>query len=126
MSHAAVPERVRHLILEAIDSVAELEALLLLRETTGQVWTPETLGARLYVSRTVAAHVLHVLSQRRLLRALSVGYLYEPATPALAEDVTALAAAYSRSLIAVTKLIHGKPASSVQDFARAFRLRKDP
>ena len=39
--------------------------------------------------------------------------------------MTTLADAYSASLIAVTHLIHSKPSSSVQDFARAFRFRKE-
>ena len=126
MSQAAVPERVRRLILDAIDSVAELEALLLLRETAGQTWTVEAASARLYVSRTVAGYSLSALAHRGLLEETPNGFSYKAATPALAEDVTALALAYSRSLISVTKLIHAKPSPSLQDFARAFRLRKDP
>jgi len=51
--------------------------------------------------------------------------VYQPQSPDMANDVTALAQAYSSSLIAVTHLIHSKPSSSVQDFARAFRFRKD-
>lgn len=126
MAQEAVPERVRRLILDAIDSVAELEALLLLRETAGQAWPADAASARLYVSRTVAAYSLGALTHRKLLLETPAGFIYQPASLALAEDVDALALAYSRSLIAVTQLIHAKPGPSVQDFARAFRLRKDP
>jgi hypothetical protein len=121
-----IPERARRLILDAIDSVAELEALLLLRETAGQAWTVENAGARLYVSKAVAAYSLGVLAHRGLLSETPAGYVYQPASVALEEDVTALARAYATSLIAVTNLIHAKPGTSVQDFARAFRWRKDP
>ena len=126
MAQAAVPERVRRFIIDAIDSVAELEALLLLRENAGQTWTPDAASARLYVSLHVATYSLSALAQRGLLHETANGYIYEPVSPALAEDVAALAVAYSRSLIAVTQLIHAKPGPSVQDFARAFRLRKGP
>jgi hypothetical protein len=116
---------VRRLILEAIDSVPELEALLLLRDTPGKSWTPDTASARLYVSKTVAAYTLDVLSKRGFLEEKPDGFMYRPFTPALAEAVDALARTYAASLVPVTQLIHTKPGPSVQDFARAFRLRKD-
>jgi hypothetical protein len=126
MAQPAIPDRVRRLILDAIDSVAELEALLLLRDTGGQSWTPDAASARLYVSRIVAAYSLGALADRGLLQETADGFVYQPVSPALAEDVAALAAAYSQNLIAVTQLIHAKPGPSVQDFARAFRFRKEP
>ena len=61
---ADIPAPVRRLILEAIDSVPELEALLLLRETRDTSWTPEAASARLYVSPTVGAYTLRVLTAR--------------------------------------------------------------
>jgi hypothetical protein len=125
MQRHEVPERAQHLILEAIDSVAELEALLLLRETAGQRWTVDAAGARLYVSAAVAADALGALARRGFLEETPEGFRYDPASPDLAADVTTLADAYSASLIAVTHLIHSKPSSSVQDFARAFRFRKE-
>jgi hypothetical protein len=120
-----VPEPARRLIIEAIDSVAELEALLLLRETPNQRWTVEAAGARLYVDRAVAEAALAALARRGFLDETPEGFLYQPTSSELAEGVTTLAQAYSDSLIAVTHLIHSKPSSSVQDFARAFRFRKD-
>jgi hypothetical protein len=125
MSPSDIPAPVRRLILEAIDSVAELEALLLLRDSPGTRWTPEAASARLYVSPTVAAHTLAALTRRGLLDETTAGYSYRPSSPRLDEVVTALAAAYATQLIAVTHLIHAKPSPSMQDFARAFRFRKD-
>jgi hypothetical protein len=124
MSHD-VPEPARRLVLDAIDSVAELEALLLLRDTAGQRWSVEAASARLYVNPAVAADALDALARRGFLDESPDGYVYQPESPDLAEGVTALAQAYSTSLIAVTHLIHSKPSASVQDFARAFRFRKE-
>jgi len=124
MSHD-VPEQARRLVLDAIDSVAELEALLLLRDTAGECWSVEAASARLYVNPAVAAEALGALARRGFLAEGPEGFAYEPQSPDMADDVTALAHAYSSSLIAVTHLIHSKPSSSVQDFARAFRFRKD-
>lgn len=124
MAAPEIPERVRRLILDAIDSVAELEALLLLRENSGLVWTPESAGARLYVSETVARYSLRVLAERGLIEDTGEGFRFHPSSSELADDVDALARAYSMSLVAVTHIIHSRPGPSVQDFARAFRMRK--
>jgi hypothetical protein len=124
MSHD-VPEQARRLVLDSIDSVAELEALLLLRDTYGERWSVEAASARLYVNHGVAAEALDALARRGFLEESPEGFVYRPRSPELADDVTALADAYSTSLIAVTHLIHSKPSSSVQDFARAFRFRKE-
>lgn len=126
MPASPIPDHVRQLILRAINSVAELEALLLLRDTAPQAWLPENAGARLYVSPTVARYTLTVLAERGFLQETDTGFVYRPQSPTVAEDVTALAQAYARSLIAVTQLIHTKPGPSVQGFAQAFRWRKEP
>jgi len=125
MSSADLPERVRTLILEAIDSVAELEALLLLRMTPHQRWTVEATSARLYVRPVMAAQALTALARRGFLNENAEGFAFQPSSLALADDVTAVACSYATSLIEVTNLIHSKPSSSIQDFARAFRIRKD-
>jgi hypothetical protein len=124
MSPAEVPEHVRRLITETIDTVAELEALLLLRSVPGRRWTADAVGARLYVDPNVAAQALAALARRGFLGEDADGFVYEPASTTLADGVTDLAHAYSKSLIAVTQLIHAKPSSSLQDFARAFRIRR--
>jgi len=125
MSPAELPEQVRRLIIEAIDTVTELEALLLLRGTPGRFWTSDAVSTRLYVRPAVAAQALGALTRRGFLGEGDEGFTYQPSSTDLANDVTALAKAYSTNLIAVTQLIHAKPSSSLQDFARAFRIRRD-
>jgi len=120
-----IPEAVRRLVVEAIDSVPELEAVLLLRSHADRDWSVEEAGARLYVSVTVAAHVLDVLTQRGFLTRTGERYRYAPTTMELDAAVAMLAATYATKLIAVTRLIHSKPSPSVMQFADAFRLRKE-
>jgi hypothetical protein len=120
-----VPEAVRVLIAGSIDSIAEVEAILLLRRERERTWSVEEAGRRLYISDTVAQYVLTVLAERGFLAEQDGRFRYDPRTPELDRTVTALATAYSTNLVAVTHLVHGKPAESVREFARAFRLRKD-
>lgn len=120
-----VSEPVRRLITEAIDSIAELEAILLLRSNASRDWDAEEAGARLYVSATVAAHILVTLAGRGFFQAEGGRYRYAPRPSEIEATVAALAAAYSSNLIAVTHLVHSKLAPSVRHFADAFWLRKD-
>jgi hypothetical protein len=126
MSMTEIPDEVRRFIVETIDSVPELEALLLLRADPARTWSVDQAGARLYVSETVANHVLGSLAARGLIAQDGPRYRYAPARADLDEVVSDLATTYAASLIAVTRLIHSKPAPSVLEFANAFRLRKEP
>jgi hypothetical protein len=121
-----ISESVRRLIVERIDSVSELEALLLLREDPSRSWTPEEAGQRLYVSTAVAGYILAVLTDRGFFGRQGDGWVYAPSGSELAETVDELATAYTHSLIEITRAIHTKPSASVRDFANAFRMwRKD-
>ena len=53
-----IPEDLRDFILRHIDSIAQLEALLLLRRNPEETWTAEASAKRLYISETDATHVL--------------------------------------------------------------------
>ena len=125
MPPVEIPDHVRRFVVGAVDSIPELEALLLLRAHREREWSVEDAGARLYVSATMAAHVLAALSARGLLAGDGRRYRYAPEPPELDAVVADLAATYASNLIVVTRLIHGKPAASVRQFADAFRLRKE-
>lgn len=120
----SIPDAVRRLIAERIDSVPELEAVLLLRENRDRAWTAEDAGKRLYVSTVVAAHLLHSLAEREFFLEADGTWRYGPASQDLAATVDLLAVTYARHLVAVTHLIHSKPSQNVRDFAEAFRLRR--
>jgi len=119
-----IPDDVRTLILERIDSVPELEAILLFREDPRREWTAEAAGRRLYVSTTVAGHVLGLLCERGFFTCTGDAYRYEPESSGLRDVVDRLATAYARHLVAVTQMIHSKPSQNLRDFVDAFRLRK--
>lgn len=125
MPSPEIPDHVRRFIVEAIDSVPELEGLLLLRAHPDRTWSSGDAGARLYVSETMASHLLSSLAERGLLARDGAEYRYAPARPELDVVVRDLAAIYATRLIAVTRLIHARPAASVRQFADAFRLRKE-
>lgn len=64
MADEQIPDAVKRLIVDRIDSIPELEALLLFRDNRERDWSAEEAGRRLYVSTLVAAHILRLLSER--------------------------------------------------------------
>lgn len=118
---------VRRFVLARVPSVPFLEALLLFRAAPGQALTAETLAARLYVAPAVAAGLLALLLDARLVAAADGGgWVYAPAPgSALAAVVDRLAAAYAADVVGVSRLIHARSGTGAHDFADAFKLRKD-
>ncbi|MGH7926178.1 MAG: hypothetical protein ACREQV_00080 [Candidatus Binatia bacterium] len=128
MSVQYIAEEVEQFILERIDSVAQLEALLLLRDTPNEAWNAKKLAKRLYITEEQTSVVLSGLLDQLLLTASEdepPRYRYEPQSAELRQLVDRLAESYARHLVPVTNLIHSKPTTRVQEFADAFKLRKD-
>jgi hypothetical protein len=127
MGEPIIPDAVQAFLLKYIDSVAQLEALLLLRTNATLDWTAEALAKRLYISAQDTAVLLERLRADGFVVALQSpprSYRYQPASHELSHMVDRLADLYAKYLVPVTNLIHTKPRTRVQEFADAFRLRK--
>jgi len=120
-----IPADIRDFILRHIDSVAQWEALLLLRANSRESWDVNKIAGRLYISEKEVAGLLTQLCQDGLLTINDGLYRYECASAEQRDIVDRLAAIYSRHLIPVTNLIHSKP-RRIREFAEAFKFRKDP
>jgi hypothetical protein len=119
-----IPADVRDFLVNYIDSIAQLEALLLLRASPGERWTAEVVASRLYVDAPVAEAELARLCAHSLISCQDSVYSYAGNNAELNSVVDRLAVLYARHLIPVTNLIHAKR-GRIREFASAFRLRKD-
>jgi hypothetical protein len=123
------PEEVRRFILETINSVEQLEVLLLLRREADRDWTAAAVGQAISTSTAAAAMRLSDLAGRGFLTATQAGgdttYRYAAAAPERERLVDLLATTYAERRVAVISLIYSKPNDQVRAFADAFRLRKD-
>jgi hypothetical protein len=123
VSAQALPPAVRALIAAAIDSVAQLEILLLMRRDAARAWTPDAVAAELRMAAPGMRSQLEALRDRGLATAGPEGYRYH-AGGALAGAVDELAAVYTQYPVAVITAIYSKPAPELKNFADAFRLRR--
>ena len=128
MGNDFIPGDVEEFIRKRIDSVAQLEALLLTRSDPEAEWSVGMLAKRLYTSEVQAIESVEALySDGLLIRRAGppVLYQYQPGSIELRELVDRVAEAYTKHLVPITNLIHSKPKTRVQEFADAFRWRKE-
>ena len=124
MTIPELPADVRRFILTSVPSVPFLEAVLLLRADPHQAWTGQKLARRLYVPERTAAELLEQLREGGLVEAAGGGVRFAP-DPDLAGVLDQVAQAYAAHLMTVTDLIHSRMERRAQQFADAFRFRKD-
>lgn len=127
MSHI-LPPHIRRFLLTSIPSVPHLEALLLLRNEADAAWSGARLAERLYVGESQARVLLEQLAASRIIERTSEGaddFRYQPRSGELAQLIDELAILYSKNLLEVTHLIHSKTDRMAQQFADAFKWKKD-
>jgi hypothetical protein len=124
----SIPDDVRRFIVTSVPSIPYLEGLLLLRDTRIPAWNAEVLAQRLYIGTRQAADLLAAFHNGGFLVSADDArgnYLYQPIDPFLRTIVDRLAQAYSEDLIGITNLVHSVGGKKVQQFADAFKWRRD-
>ena len=128
MTFEEFPADVGKFIAEHVNSVAQLEILLLLRSDPARLWTTADVSGALRTTAETAAETLTTLQSKRIVtrdEAPQGGCRYAPETPELAELIDRLATVYDERRVTVITMIYSKPVDKVQTFADAFRLRKE-
>jgi len=124
----AIPQPVRAFIAAHVESVLQLELLLLLHAQAPRPWTADELARELRIDAAWASAQLASLAGAGVLDAGAAdppAYRYAPRTPQLDAAVAGLARAYAARRVTVIGLIFSKPVAKIRSFADAFRFRKD-
>jgi hypothetical protein len=123
-----VPLEVQQFVLSRIGSIAQLEALLIMRNAPDTWWASSSLAERLYISEWTCRAELEALMAQGLLlgRQEDIGwqFRYSPATGELREFVDRLVYYYAKHLVVISNLIHSKPRTRIHEFSEAFSLKK--
>jgi hypothetical protein len=119
-----VRSQVDEFVLEQIESIPHLEALLLLWNNRSKQWSLEQMANALYISKEATHTILVDLIQRGFIKDDSGIYSYNSD---FKHDnlIQELDKTYRRELLRITRMIHSKAPPSVREFARAFRFKKD-
>ncbi len=129
MDNPSIPEDIRRFVLTSIPSVPFLEALLLMRADPAQAWRRDALARRLYVREKTADGLLAELCMAGMAVRCAApdadSYRYQPAEDGLRERIDRLADLYATHLVDVTLIIHSSLDRKAQQFADAFKWRKE-
>jgi hypothetical protein len=124
MADQDIPADVQDFILKYVESVAYIEALMLLRRVPDHPWDSAALAGRLFVSAGDAERILNIMGSQGLVIEKEGRYRFGCADEQIINVIGKLSQVYSHALIPVTNLIHAKRPDRVQNFADAFNLRK--
>ena len=128
MGEEAIWPHVQAFITERIDSVMQLELLLLLAARADRASTPADLAGELRIDPVWVDSQLREMAGHGLLEVADgppPQFRYRPRTAELARTVADLAQAYADRRVTVIGWIFSKPVDKLRSFADAFRLRKD-
>jgi hypothetical protein len=116
-------------IAAEIQSLEQLEILLLLSGNPHRWWTAESVYEVVKSSLPSVKDRLREMLTRGLLRQEAghsgTRYQFAPDNPELWKIVSDLREAYKERSVKVVQAIYSKPPDAVQEFARAFRVRKE-
>lgn len=115
-------------ILEHIDSIPHLEALILLWNSRPVGWTQPELASRLYVSDDQVGRIVRDLVRLQFVQEQAGAppkFSYYPRSEEQNKMMQLVDNAYRRDLVRISTMVHSKASSSVREFAKAFRLKKD-
>lgn len=111
-------------VREHIDSVEQLEILLLLAAEPIRSWSSEEVAKELRTSGRSAVTRLDRLTKQGLLSKTGDQYLYQPKTEETREIVDALSNTYKTHRYRVISLIFSAKDSALDDFVDAFTIKR--
>jgi len=112
-------------VVNNIQSIAQIEALVLLRSDPARAWDAGSLAGRLYIPVEESVRLLKYMTGLSILIEDAGAYRYSCASADLDDIVHRLVELYKTHLIPITNIIHSRGSLRIQEFADAFRLRKD-
>lgn len=114
--------------IQTIESIPQLEAILLLHNEPAEIWSADRIAARLYLTPEKAAHLLAEIHRAGICtqHKSNPGFLYAPSLE-LRELIEQLGQYYSTHLIEVTNMIHARSDSGrkARLFADAFKFKTE-
>ena len=141
MNDADCPQHVQAFVYNYVDSVVQLEMLLLLYAGQDRSWTAAESARELRVDPAWVEDQFSQLCSRELLTCEPgppASYRFRPSRPELNNAVADLARTYADRRVTVISLIYSKPSDKtaeptkppatdpLKSFSEAFRLRKGP
>jgi hypothetical protein len=119
------PEVLRF-IARYIHSVEHLEVLCLLNSNRAKAWTVAEVLHEIQSSKESVSYCLRKFQNDGFVVSNDAGmFRFSPTTQGVADVVEELAETYRERRVTVVEMIYKRPSDPGQNFAEAFRFRKD-
>lgn len=126
MASHPITAQVLQFIGDHIRSIEQLEILCLLAENASRSWTvPEVFRCIQSTEKSVKECLDYFAAEGLLTSDEAGGFRFAPRDRGVQERVLELVKSYRERRVTIIEAIYKKPPPSVQDFAAAFRLRKE-
>jgi hypothetical protein len=116
---------VKQFIISHINSIEQLEILLLLAETR-RAWSVVELADKICTTADSANKRIESLQKAGLVSIAAASppsYAYQPRTRELGDAVTRLSVEYRERRISIVNFIYSQPIQNIRTISDAFRLR---
>lgn len=121
-----LPSNIINFLSEFIETVSQLELLLLIYENKSIEWTADSVSKALRTHPSMAAKQMDILFYKGILnKRLDTSYTYGPETQMLDETIVQLYSLYHVRPVAIVTFIYTKPDEKLKGFADAFKFIKD-
>lgn len=120
-----IPETLRSVVVEKIDSLGQLEVLILLIHHSGKNFDASAVSAHLKSNQTSAASQLKRLCDAKLISCSEGGlktYFFSPSNEILAQVAKDLPYYYPRFQQRFIELIYNKPRERIQALVDSFKI----
>ena len=131
VDEVAIKDSVSLILSKYIQSVTELETLLLLKRYSDRQWLAKEVAREMYTDPFTVEQYLQTFEKDGFLtsrvdeQTRYVFYQFNPNTEELKPGVTDLAIAYAEARVRVIDLIFSKPLDNIKSFSDAFKIVKD-
>lgn len=124
VSEEGVPEPVLQFVSRHVESLEQLEILLLLHSAPNKIWTVSEIFQRIQSTQISVQHRLLQLQAAGLVASDANGFRFAPANEDLANCVAGLAENYRERRVRIIEAIYAPRKDPAQSFADAFKLRR--
>lgn len=121
-----LPIHVRYFLQTSIDSIEQLQVLLLLHASPERAWTAQEIATELRSVDTSINTRLKELYKRKILLPLNENqHQFLPTSPDMQELISVVVSENQLRPYQIIDAIYSSQDKSIQDFANAFKMRGD-
>lgn len=122
----SIPQHLKEFLIECIESVSQLELLLIIFKTQNKKWNAAAMAREMRTHPSTALKQMNILSDKGILRKESEDtFIYTPENSELHKKLVDLSELYNERPVAIVTFIYKSPTEKLKGFADAFKFKKD-